>query len=416
MIPVTTLVCLVSAQHVPNLLTAKTIRPDRLVLVVTGGMMKNTPWFLKALAAGGLDYSKSHSIVEIQKENSVDEITRSLNAAYTQRDDDEWIINITGGTKPMSIGAYTFAQENGLRALYIVERDQHNAIDLSGGDSISLEGQHVTAAEFLAGYGYEIRNANDLKRLNQRAFKGQDLGALLTEYHRDSDIRDCLGAIQVMKDEKEKKNKKAWLREGLIITPDYPVSIRNDEVRGRIARAFGLVESGTLLTGHFERPAVEFLTGRWLEYFIYGLLLPLVPASVRCLQIGLTTGKPGPGESNEFDVSFMTERSLCMVECKTGSQKHDAKGDAVLYKMEAIKAGLGALRVKMFLATTSPNVIDPRTGDTREALTNRSRSYGCTIIHGKTLKDLAIMYRAKDPALNDVVIDVFQLKNTTSAR
>jgi hypothetical protein len=99
-----------------------------------------------------------------------------------------------------------------------------------------------------------------------------------------------------------------------------------------------------------------------------------------------------------------------MVECKTGSQRHDVKGNDVLYKMEAIKAGLGALRVRAFLATTSPNIIDPDTGTTREALVNRSRLYDFTIINGETLKEWAALFREKDPSLPGRVAETFRLK------
>ena len=406
-----TLVCLISKQHIPNLLTVKTIRPDNLVLLVTAGMKKNTDWFLRALSAGGLDYSEKKKIINVQKENSVEETLRVLKAAHSERPGDEWIINVTGGTKPMSIGAYMFAQENRLKALYIVESDQQNAIDLSGGEPLALTSQHVTDAEFLEGYGYEIRNTSDLDRLNQRASALQDLGALLTKHHGDRYIQDFLGSIQGLKEASGKK----WERKGLILNEENQLWVNHDAIRQRICASFHLKETGRALTGHLEKPAVEFLTGKWLEYFVFGLLKPLEPTSVRCLQAGLTTGKPGPGQSNEFDVSFMTERSLCMVECKTGSQRHDPKGDAVIYKMEAIKAGLGALRVSVFLATTAPNIIDPLTGDTREALTNRSKIYSCAIINGVTLNELASLYLAHDPSLNARVEDVFMPKNPTAS-
>ena len=405
----TTLVCLVSDQHIPNLLTIKVIRPDHLVLVVTNRMKKNVPWFLQALITGGMDYSPDnrHSILEIARENSVEETALSLKSAYARDPNKEWILNITGGTKPMSTGAYMFALENRLKALYIVESDQYHAIDLTGGEPISLDGQHVTATEFLAGYGYDIRNVGELERQNQLAAELQGLGALITEHHESRNLRQFLGKLQNLKERKKAESKRAYDREGLILSAEEHLWISNGEVRRQICSMFNLRENGRALVGRLDRTAVEFLTGRWLEYFVFGLLSPLVPAAIRCLQVGLTTGRAGPGESNEFDVSFMTERSLCMVECKTGSQKHDARGDSVLYKIEAIKAGLRALRVGAVLATTSPNIIDRNTNEIRQALVNRCRMYGFTIISGKTLKELAVRYRQKDPLLNDRVADLF---------
>lgn len=349
-----TLVCLISAQHIPNLLTVKAVKPDNLILLVTKGMKRNASWFLNALSAGGMDFTKKHDVIEIEKENSVDAVTSSLQHAYRTQPGDEWIINVTGGTKPMSIGAYGFAKEKGLKALYIVERDQDKAIDLSGGTPVALNHHYISTAEFLAGYGLDIRNAKDLDKQNTLAWTWQGLAAMLTEHHKDADIQEFLGTLQNLKETKKLKSRRAWEKEGLFLTGEEQLWVRNDAIRARICQQFHVKESGTILTGHLERPAVEFLTGKWLEYFVYGLLVPFISYSLECLQVGLTAGQPGPGESNEFDVSFMAEQSLCIVECKTGAQKQDSKGDAVLYKMEAIKAGLGAIRVKAFLATTSP--------------------------------------------------------------
>ncbi|OPY38410.1 MAG: hypothetical protein A4E35_00833 [Methanoregula sp. PtaU1.Bin051] len=409
-----TIVCLVSTQHVPNLLTVRAVNPGNLVLVVTEGMKKNVPWFLNALAAGGRDYSQNHEIIGVERENSVDEVLTSLNEAYRKRPGDEWIINVTGGTKPMSIGAYAFAKENGLKALYIVESDQNKAIDLSGGGPVALD-HIVSTAEFLAGYGYDIRNGKDLDRQNRQAWELQGLGAMLTEQHEDPEIRAFLASLQRLKEAKKRESRRKWEKEGLILSGEEGLWIGNDPIRARICREFRLRGEDGALAGRLERHAAEFLTGRWLEYFIYGLLVPFVPESLTSLQIGLAAGQPGPGESNEFDVSFMANQSLCIVECKTGSQKQDVKGDAVLYKMEAIKAGLGAIRVRAFLATTSPNVIDPGTKDTREALKNRANLYQCSIIHGGTLKHLASLYLANDPSLHAKVAAVFGLKSRPGA-
>jgi len=411
---VTTLVCLISDQHVPNLLTVKAVRPDKLILLVTDLMAKKKTdvWFLRALTAGGMDFTGRAEIINIAKENSVEYVTGILKDACTKHPDDEWIVNVTGGTKPMSIGSYLFARENGLRALYIVESDQYTAIDLLGGDPVTLGGLHVTAAEFLAGHGYEIRNPRALERQNQYARDLMDLSAALTACHEDHDLFTCLQRLQSMKgnekgNKTEKEMRKQYDKNGLVLTREDPVFLHDAALRRWIASTFGLQEEEANLIGHLDKKAAEFLTGKWLEYFVLGLLRPLEPVYVRCLYNGLLIGRIDGGGDNELDVSFMTDRSFCMVECKTGSQGHDHSGDQVVYKTEAIKEGLRALRVRAFIATTSSNIIDTKTGETKQALVDRSRIYGLPIINGKTLKELAVLYRRKDPALNDRVVNLF---------
>ncbi|NMC09907.1 MAG: DUF1887 family protein, partial [Methanothrix sp.] len=50
------LLCLISHQHVPNLLTVHELRPDRLVLLVTKPMEEVANNLINALDLGGLDY------------------------------------------------------------------------------------------------------------------------------------------------------------------------------------------------------------------------------------------------------------------------------------------------------------------------------------------------------------------------
>ena len=95
-----------------------------------------------------------------------------------------------------------------------------------------------------------------------------------------------------------------------------------------------------------------------MEVFVWGLLLSFENRGIWDLHLGVTAGGKEPGESNEFDVSFMQDQSLCIVECKTGGQGHDPGANSTLYKIEAVKAGLMAIRMKTYLATTSPNVVE----------------------------------------------------------
>ena len=100
------------------------------------------------------------------------------------------------------------------------------------------------------------------------------------------------------------------------------------------------------------------------------------------LNQGVRVGKAFPGEDNDLNVTFMMNQSLCIVECKTGDQEHDPAGKDVLYKIEAIKSGLRAIRVKTYLATTSDNVIDPQKGGIKEPLLRRADIYDCKIVAG----------------------------------
>lgn len=402
--------CLVSQQHVPNLLAIQAVKPDRLVLLVTQVMKKREKdiHLLKALAVGGRDYTAKHEIIDVVDENSIDAISSALEPILAKYPDDEWIVNLTGGTKPMSMGAYVFARDKELKTLYIAESNQRHAVDLLDGTPTELD-YNVSTAEFLAGYGFELRNSHVLKKGERNARKWIEIAAMLTAHHGDPSLRRMLGRLQNLMDRAINTSRKKWEREGLTLSEKDDISLRNSDLRGAIAQEFGLNESRTRLTGHLDRYAVEFLTGKWLEVFVWALLLPFEGREIWDLHMGVIAGGGGPGQSNEFDVSFMQDQSLCIVECKTGGQGHDPGANKTLYKIEAVKAGLMAIRMKTYLATTSPNVIERNTGDIKPSVANRCKLYNCMIIHGKPLKEMAELFLKSDPSLHEKVAAAFHL-------
>jgi hypothetical protein len=410
------MVCLISGQHVPNLLSirSETPVPDRLVLIVTPLMKARDKHnqLLNALAAGGLDYGPRHDIKDLAKEDSISETYDLLKKIHKEHLNDELVVNLTGGTKPMCIGAYEFSKEKHLRTLYVPEGNQHEAKDLIGDSSVDLK-HRLSTAEFLEGYGFGVQNPGDLKISKERAEDLFELAALLTANSEDHGLRGMLGKIQNLMEEK-KNDRKGWNRDGLILTEESNVFLDNESLRSKIASKLGLKTKDSMLLGSLDKHRVEFLAGKWLEVFVWGMLNPFVEDErIWDLNQGVRVGKAFPGEDNDLDVTFMMNQSLCTVECKTGGQEHDPAGKDVLYKIEAIKSGLRAIRVKTYLATTSDNVIDPQKGCIKEPLLRRADIYECKIIAGGKLRQLAELYFLKNPKLAERVAEEFEIRKAT---
>jgi len=408
------MVCLISGQHVPNLLSirSETPVPDRLVLIVTPLMKARDKHnqLLNALAAGGLDYGPRHDIKDLAKEDSISETYDLLKKIHKEHLNNELVVNLTGGTKPMCIGAYEFSKEKHLRTLYVPEGNQHEAKDLIGDSSVDLK-HRLSTAEFLEGYGFGVQNPGDLKISKERAEDLFELAALLTANSEDHGLRGMLGKIQNLMEEKKKNDRKGWNRDGLILTEESNVFLDNESLRSKIASELGLKTKDSVLLGSLDKHRVEFLAGKWLEVFVWGMLNPFVEDErIWDLNQGVRVGKALPGEDNDLDVTFMMNQSLCTVECKTGGQEHDPAGKDVLYKIEAIKSGLRATRVKTYLATTSDNVIDPQKGGIKEPLLRRADIYECKIIAGGKLRELAELYFLKSPKLAEKVAEEFEIR------
>jgi len=122
------LLCLLSDQHVPNLLSAHHFRPDRLVLLESPAMRKRNAArnLVEALAAGGIKFQRDaqtgagNLVVEsVSQEDSLRDVQAALKSAYGRFPSDEWIVNVTGGTKPMSIAAFEFFRNLGASLIYV---------------------------------------------------------------------------------------------------------------------------------------------------------------------------------------------------------------------------------------------------------------------------------------------------------
>ena len=346
----------------------------------------------------------------MREENSIDAINNGLQNAFKKHPNDEWIINLTGGTKPMSIGAYEFSKNKGLKTLYIAEGNQHEAIDLLGGPSVPID-HKLSTAEFLAGYGFDVLNSGSLAKSEEGARQLIDIASLLAKHNEDPDLRGFLGRLQDFKEAKIKLDKRDWEKNGFVLSEEDDVFLNDEVLRTKIASKFGLCAIGSKLTGRLDRHAAEFLTGKWLEVFIWSLLLSFVDKGIWDHHLGVSAGGKGAGENNDLDISFMRNQSLCIVECKTGGQEHDPEADGVLYKIEAVKSGPRALRVETYLATTSDNIKDNSNGGIKEKLLRRSKIYGCNIIPGWRIKDLAELYLSNDPRLSLEVAGAFGLKS-----
>lgn len=406
-----TMVCLISGQHVPNLLSIRSenTAPDYLVLIVTPLMRARDKHnqLLNALAAGGLDYHSRHDIKDLLKEDSPSEIHDLLKVIRKEHLNDELVVNLTGGTKPMCIGAYEFSKEKNLRTLYVPEGNQRKAIDLLKGTTVDLK-HNLSIAEFLEGYGFSVKNPADMERSSRRAEDLFELSALIAANSEDLGDNGMLGTIQELMTNKKKNDRKGWNREGLILTEDSNVYLENDSLRSKIAERLGLQTKDSVFLGALEKHIVEFLAGKWLEVFVWGMLRPFSKdGRIVDLNQGVRVGKAFPGEDNDLDVAFMMNQSLCIVECKTGARPD---GKDVLYKIEAIKSGLRALRVKTYLATTSDNVIDPQTRGIKEPLIRRADIYECKIIPGEKLREMAELYFMRSPKLEEKVAEEFEIK------
>ena len=135
----------------------------------------------------------------------------------------------------------------------------------------------------------------------------------------------------------------------------------------------------------------DFVTGGWLEVFIWGLLDQHTQAlGIHDVQRSVKPYRPDDREANDMDVAFMDDQmALVMVECKSGEQQHGSAMD-IFYKVNSVVGQSRALKAKAILATTSNFLLDPqRPGELKDRAKELSDLFKLKLVLRDELQELA---------------------------
>ncbi len=383
------LLCLLSEQHIPNLLAVKHFRPDKLVLIETIGMKKKKAAenFLRALNAGGDDYSDRKEIFTIEREDDFREIKSCLKRAYSSFPTDRWTAVLTGGTKPMSICTYDFFKAIDQKCVYTGISTPDIINDVNTGENERCT-YGISIGEFLEGYGFKIKNSGSERENIDREW--WELSRIIAQ-----EVQSAVSDPVIKLSDEERKTAR---EKGIEIKPGM---ITEGIIGDAVAGTFGLSRVNSGIEGKIDKYQARFLTGGWLEVFIWGLLdKHKEKLRIYDIRLGLEVMAREASTSNEFDVCFMRDYSLSMVECKSGGQEYDREGD-ILHKTEALIRQFRALRVKTYLVTTGRNILDG-SGNIKKNILDRAAIYNCTLI---TVNDIVSLAKNHEDA--DVVEGVF---------
>lgn len=386
-----TLICLLSDQHMPNLVSVHHFKPARLVLVVTPETKKRhlDYFFEKALIAGELSYGDQCETIELPSAVAFNKIKESFAVLRAQLwESGEIIINLTGGTKPMSIMLHEVFRDTAKRAVYIDVATPDQIYDVME-NRFETSKYRPSIAAFLAGHGFRFDESRSALARQRKAKQLDGLATLIAQRQVEGSLLH-LGGSKLTTDTRYK-----LINNGESIElKKHELVIADNQLRNAIAKYFNLQVAETSLIGEISAHGFNFLMYGWLEVFIWSRLrqhevkLGISDVSLSRQIFDYRQGPDAePALLNEFDVTFMREHTLHVVECKTGAQSEDKKVDA-LYKLEAVIKQFGALRVNSLFASTSSNILNQK-GKVKPGVIARAKALRCQLMPRSTISAIA---------------------------
>lgn len=377
--------CLLSNQHIPNLIGVKMYTPDKLILVVSKKMKDKSDLFLNALKIGGLNYEDKKEIIELDDEFNLQKVMESAQSILNKYSANQIYFNISGGTKIMTLGFYSILKDK-FKLIYIPENRNDTFIFINDGKEESFN-KSVSVPEFLMGYGFQ--GAKSEKTMSDEKERAKTFFDCALQLAKNAESDDLL-CFDREDDKKHREKHEIFRKSGGEIREEYWTSFAHNNMENAIK---------PWLAGNnqLDKYKAKFLTGGWLEVFAYGLLCKFeVALKINDINLGFEVKRKDeiqPG--HDLDVCFINNLTLHIIECKSGSQTSDEKAD-IVYKLEAIRSQLGALNSKNILLTTGTNIYKRGTTEIKESLKVKLKNFNAGVIDCAKIKILAIAYENND--------------------
>lgn len=348
------MILLVSGQPMPNLLAALApeLEVEEAHLVVSGDMRTSGAGDRLAgvLEGRGLRVTWHDVADPFQPGPTRAVVTRLLAATPAQS-----IVNLTGGTKPMSLGAYRAATEAGVRDILYLDHETGLLRWLEGNRPPFPATARLRVAEVVAAHGCDVSRA--ASRPDDRLELARLLGSRLAPGLLEAWNR-LMAAI-------ERTSSKRWnwkpgatpvdaARSASTLAAPFDMAAL-ETLLDDLSHRHLLTRAGNTVTVH-RRIDHAFLAGGWWELLVFAALESVADRLglhevVRNLEV-----RDSAGAENEMDVAAMRGPGLLLFECKTvrltGPDTREKAG-SILYKLKYLTR-LGGLGTRLFLVSRLP--------------------------------------------------------------
>lgn len=341
-------ICLVSHQAAANLLPAldPSLKPQKVVLVVTTKMQSQASNLEAVLKENAIQVET----VQLSNEQDYQQIQNELVELAARLEDHQVTLNITGGTKLMSVAAQSVAQASGWRMFY-VDVDTDRAIWL-GQDKTPAHPlkEQLKLRHYLRSYGFELT-----KKPNRPQASPAEEQLTQSLVQQVGSLEGSLSVLNALAQDAESR------RSLSVALNDSQRDSRSLDV---LLRYFEDAQALSLEGGRIQFPseaARDFVKGGWLELHVIQAVHQVTGSlGIRDKAMGLEVLDTATQTRNELDVAFMARNRLFVIECKTaridkpqgsGANFAPPKANDTLFKLAQNCRRLGGLGTRGMLVT-----------------------------------------------------------------
>jgi len=272
---------------------------------------------------------------------------------------DEYIINVTGGTKLMALAVYQhFVDYPNSQISYLpIGKNTYQII------FPSLEEQAITSNISVEEY---------LKAYNVSFIKPQNLSREISYTHSFAD-----GFISKKGFSGEEFKLLTQILPNLKKKPKYNIAYING-----LEQLLNRIEFKTKQNNILSYSEKLYLAGGWFEEYMYTLLkkhLALEDQDI-LLNVVIPYGKV----KNEYDVLFIYHNQLFVIECKTGLKEEKRFNDA-MYKLGALREQFG-IDAKSYLFSLS-NYWDKKNEDYKKLFMDRAEQNKVKLVDRRVIEN-----------------------------
>lgn len=319
------------------------MRPRRIIQIVSPDMRQRSEWLADVLRSRNLHIERwevddAWDIEHIQRR-----VLELLDKELEECAENAIALNVTGGTKPMSIAAFDTCRLYKLPVFYVhPEHDRIIWLHPHGLEPYELTGR-IKLEPFLQAHGAKLEGEPGRNIPQHNLLEtGQEIIQRIDKFQKP------LGQLN-------------WLA-NTACNDLHSAQVKDD--RGDLSELINLFEQGGYLQRggnhlHFpDKNARFFVNGGWLEYLVFDAVRKLRKQDKHIQDIARNVkvkreqhGKPIP---NELDIAFLRNNRLHIIECKTRrfpDEGADSPGADALYKLDTLADLMGGLQARTMLVS-----------------------------------------------------------------